>query len=59
MLAYLREYMARSASRLEPSYGLAVTGLTVNPDETYRHPVTVTLAHNRIHRPAFGGCEAG
>ncbi|MHC1559949.1 FAD-dependent monooxygenase [Actinomycetospora sp. C-140] len=40
MLAYLREHMARSAARLTPHYGLALTGLTVGDDD-----VTVTLAH--------------
>lgn len=45
MLAYLRDSMARSASRLEPHYGLAVTGVTV--DDTGTHPVTVTLTHVR------------
>jgi len=45
MLAYLRDSMARSASRLEPHYGLAVTGVTVG--DTGTHPVTVTLAHVR------------
>ncbi len=45
MLAYLRDSMARSASRLEPHYGLAVTAVTVG--DTGTHPVTVTLAHVR------------
>jgi len=45
MLAYLRDSMARSASRLEPHYGLAVTGVTV--DDTGAHSVAVTLTHVR------------
>ena len=45
MLAYLREHMERSASRLQPSYGLHVSGLTVDPDTASEHPVTVTLQH--------------
>src|SRR3954453_4250967 len=31
MLAYLREHMARSASRLEPFYGLTATDVQVDP----------------------------
>ena len=45
MLAYLREHMERSASRLQPFYGLHVSGLTVDPDTASEHPVTVTLQH--------------
>ena len=43
MLAYLREHMARSASRLEPFYGLQAADVQVAPDG--RSPVTVTLRH--------------
>jgi phenol 2-monooxygenase len=45
MLAYLRESMARSASRLQPHYGLHAAGLTVDPADDAGHPVTVTLQH--------------
>ena len=45
MLAYLREHMARSASRLAPFYGLHASGLTVDTDSASEHPVTVTLQH--------------
>jgi phenol 2-monooxygenase (NADPH) len=38
MLAYLREHMERSASRLRPHYGLTATGVDVDPDGA-----TVTL----------------
>jgi phenol 2-monooxygenase len=38
MLAYLREHMERSASRLRPHYGLSATGVDVDPDGA-----TVTL----------------
>src|SRR3954462_12705122 len=41
MLAYLREHMARSASRLQPHYGLQAADVRVDPDG--EHPVTVTL----------------
>jgi phenol 2-monooxygenase len=38
MLAYLREHMERSASRLRPHYGLSAVGVDVDPDGA-----TVTL----------------
>ena len=43
MLAYLREYMERSASRLRPCYGLHATDVRVNPGGSADYPVTVTL----------------
>lgn len=43
VLAYLREDMRRSASRAEPFYGLEAVDVTVDPDPTAEHPVTVTL----------------
>ncbi|WP_324277889.1 FAD-dependent monooxygenase [Blastococcus brunescens] len=43
MLAYLRDSMARSASRLEPCYGLQAADVQVAPDG--KAPVTVTLRH--------------
>jgi phenol 2-monooxygenase len=46
MLAYLRESMGRSASRLEPFYGLQAADVQLDPaDDT--SPVTVTLRHVR------------
>src|SRR3954470_9316889 len=45
MLAYLREHMERSSSRLEPFYGLHAAGLTIGASGASDHPVTVTLQH--------------
>ncbi len=45
MLTWLREYMARSASRIEPLYGLHVSDVHVDPEDDAEYPVTVTLAH--------------
>jgi phenol 2-monooxygenase len=45
MLAYLREHMERSASRLQPFYGLHAGELTVDAGGSSDHPVTVTLKH--------------
>ncbi|TFV87013.1 FAD-binding monooxygenase [Blastococcus sp. CT_GayMR16] len=45
MLAYLRDSMERSASRLRPFYGLHASGLTVDTGGSPEHPVTVTLQH--------------
>jgi phenol 2-monooxygenase len=45
MLAYLRDSMERSASRLRPHYGFHASGLTVDPSGESGHPVTVTLQH--------------
>ncbi|WP_456600453.1 FAD-binding monooxygenase [Blastococcus sp. SYSU DS0616] len=47
MQAWLREHMARSASRLAPSYGLHATGVDVDTSGTSDHPVTLTLQHLR------------
>ena len=43
MLAYLRDSMARSSSRLEPFYGLQAADVQVDP--VGDAPVTVTLRH--------------
>jgi phenol 2-monooxygenase len=43
MLAYLREDMERSASRLRPHYGLTATDVHVDTGGTVARPVTVTL----------------
>ena len=45
MLAYLRDSMERSPSRLQPHYGLHASGLTIDPSGSAEHPVTVTLQH--------------
>jgi phenol 2-monooxygenase len=45
MLAYLRDAMARSASKLAPTYGLHASGLTVDAAGDSDHPVTVTVQH--------------
>jgi phenol 2-monooxygenase len=45
MLAWLRDHMERSASRLQPFYGLHASGLTVDTSGSSEHPVTVTLQH--------------
>jgi phenol 2-monooxygenase len=45
MLAYLRDSMARSSSRLEPFYGLQAADVQVSPDGDT--PVSVTLRHVR------------
>ncbi len=45
MLAYLRERMQRSSSRLQPHYCLRVEDLVVDRTEARTHPVTVTLAN--------------
>jgi phenol 2-monooxygenase len=52
MLAYLRDHMARSSSRLEPCYGLQATGVQIAPDGD--GPVTVTLQHLRDFEPTGG-----
>ena len=51
MLAYLREYMERSASRLRPIYGLHASGLEVDTSGSSDHPVTITLDHLRGQQP--------
>jgi phenol 2-monooxygenase len=45
MLAYLRDHMARSASKLQPVYGLHATDVQVDPSGSSEYPVTVTLQH--------------
>src|ERR1700733_6692047 len=45
MLAYLRDHMERSASRLTPFYGLRASDLDVDIGEPSEYPVTVTLRH--------------
>jgi phenol 2-monooxygenase (NADPH) len=43
MLAFLREDMERSASRLRPHHGLTATDVQVDADGAAERPVTVTL----------------
>jgi phenol 2-monooxygenase len=50
MLAYLRDHMARSASRLQPFYGLHADDLQVDASRSSDHPVTVTLQHLKEFR---------
>ena len=45
MLAYLRDHMERSASRLTPVYGLQASGVEIDPAGSSEYPVTVTLRH--------------
>jgi phenol 2-monooxygenase len=45
MLAYLRDHMERSASRLAPFYGLRASDVDVDAGGSSEHPVTVTLQH--------------
>ncbi|CCG03994.1 FAD-binding monooxygenase [Blastococcus saxobsidens] len=45
MLAYLRGFMERSASRLRPHYGVHASGLAVEAGGGSEYPVTVTLQH--------------
>src|SRR6202008_1555705 len=51
MLAYLREHMERSASRLRPCYGLHATGVRVDTDASAEYPVTVPLQHVEGFQP--------
>jgi phenol 2-monooxygenase (NADPH) len=45
MLAYLRDYMARSPGRLAPFYGLHASDLEIDSSGSPEYPVTVTLRH--------------
>src|ERR671927_1908710 len=45
MLAYLRDHMERSATRLRPFYGLHASDVQVDTSGSPDHPVTVTLRH--------------
>ena len=51
MLAYLRDHMERSASRLRPCYGLHATGVRVDTSGSAEYPVTVTLQHAEGFQP--------
>lgn len=54
MLTFLREHMARSASRLAPHYGLPLTALEVDEGE---YPVTATLGSSTIRARYVVGCD--
>jgi phenol 2-monooxygenase (NADPH) len=43
MLAYLRDHMERSSSRLRPFYGLRATAVDVDAGGSSEYPVTVTV----------------
>jgi phenol 2-monooxygenase (NADPH) len=45
MLAYLRDHMGRSSSRLVPFYGLRASDVEVDASGSSEFPVTVTLQH--------------
>lgn len=47
MLAYLLDYMARSASRLTPHYGVHATDLAIDSTEDTPYPVTVNVRQMR------------
>ena len=47
MLAYLRDHMERSASRLAPFYGLRASDVEVDASGASEYPVTVTLQHTQ------------
>ena len=45
ILAYLRDHMEKSASRLEPFYGLQVCEVRIDTSGDSEYPVAVTLEH--------------
>ncbi|MBV9941389.1 MAG: FAD-dependent monooxygenase, partial [Solirubrobacterales bacterium] len=45
MLAYLRDHMERSASKLVPFYGLQASDVEVDSGGSSEHPITVTVRH--------------
>ncbi len=53
MLAYLRDHMERSPSKLSPFYGLRVSDVEVDAGGSSPYPVTVTIAHTeQLRTPA-------
>src|SRR3954463_4746792 len=50
MLAYLRDHMERSASRLTPFYGLQASEVDVDASGASEYPVTVSLRHVRASK---------
>jgi phenol 2-monooxygenase (NADPH) len=51
MLAYLRDHMERSASRLRPFYGLRATAVDIDAGGVSEYPVTVTVQHMNAQEP--------
>jgi phenol 2-monooxygenase len=51
MLAYLRDHMERSASRLRPFYGLRATAVDIDASGSSEYPVTVTAQHTNGQEP--------
>jgi phenol 2-monooxygenase len=51
MLAYLRDHMERSPSRLAPFYGLHATDIEVSAGSSSEYPVSVTLEHTKELEP--------
>ena len=47
MLAYLRDHMERSASRLTPCYGLHASDIEIGASGSSDYPVKVTLQHTK------------
>jgi hypothetical protein len=45
LLAYLLDLMERSASKLEPFYGLHASDIQVDTSGSSEYPVTVTMQH--------------
>ncbi|MFL5280973.1 MAG: FAD-binding monooxygenase [Rhodopila sp.] len=50
MLAYLLDHMERSASKLQPFYGLHASGIETDTSGSSEYPVTVTLQHLKDFR---------
>ena len=67
LLAYLLDHMDRSASRLEPFYGLHASDVQVDTSGSPEYPVTVTVQHmknleetgetSRIRARYVAGCD--
>jgi phenol 2-monooxygenase len=51
MLAYLRDHMERSASRLRPFYGLHATAVDIDARGASGYPVAVTVRHMSGQEP--------
>ena len=51
MLAYLRDHMTTSPSRLVPFYGLQASDVVVDTGGWSDYPVTVTLQHLKEREP--------
>jgi phenol 2-monooxygenase (NADPH) len=50
MLAFLLDHMQKSASKLEPFYGLHASDVRVDTSGSSEYPVTVTLQHRNQHK---------